>query len=247
MSKEKLSFSKLTASGAVVAGCLGYCGIIGVGVGMLTEEVQAARALQPQAETDQERVHRLMQRCYPADGPIGWHGERLESVCKNLDPQNRAEFESWLEKVADRNFMDGAGMQPGLVNAIKTICDTIGCTESCDQLVSWFIGSVAKAHLLSDVGVPAKDREGIAVRASGITKQYDPSRWMAAEDVTGTLQTIAGLDKKRAEEVQAMLNQEVARDQGIIDDLTTNPQLTPYERFLCKTEDDKKAAIGLID
>jgi hypothetical protein len=44
MSKKKLNFNKLAASGAVVAGCLGYCGVVGVGVVALSGSDMCAAA-----------------------------------------------------------------------------------------------------------------------------------------------------------------------------------------------------------
>ncbi|MDR1031811.1 MAG: hypothetical protein LBL30_01650 [Holosporales bacterium] len=54
MSKEKLSFNKLAASGAVVAGCLGY---FGVGIATLSEgDALCALPLQDQGEEEIRRI-----------------------------------------------------------------------------------------------------------------------------------------------------------------------------------------------
>ncbi|MDR1031831.1 MAG: hypothetical protein LBL30_01755 [Holosporales bacterium] len=53
MSKEKLSFKKLAVSGAVVAGCLEYCGVIGVGIATLSGS-DALCTLPPQDQGEEE-------------------------------------------------------------------------------------------------------------------------------------------------------------------------------------------------
>jgi hypothetical protein len=106
MSKKKLNFNKLAASGAVVAGCLGYCGVVGVGVATLSGSDMCAAA---QPLRDLGNALGNVRR----DPNMGPHIQKLEALQAKIVERNQGQGDSEFGDFVDKAFRSLCGRTVG--------------------------------------------------------------------------------------------------------------------------------------
>ncbi|MDR1031734.1 MAG: hypothetical protein LBL30_01255 [Holosporales bacterium] len=137
MSKEKLSFNKLAASGAVVAGCLGYCGIVGLGITALSASDAWAIVMDinhPMAKAASSCINHK-----PID-PVYDHVASLIKIHKQLSPASRTALENAMAVSTPPRYpgdIISNGNYPGLDHELRTL------GEQTRQRAADAIGAIA--------------------------------------------------------------------------------------------------------